>query len=137
MATQCADHVPSSRVVRGRSVVVAAAPDSVAHSSRDHQYQADNEEDEPDDPQDVELEQESCHEKDDSENDHDVYLVSLFDWVCAEILGTGGQCLKASFSLAPACLVLPLNWWTRPSVFMRRTDELQWSVAAAGLANQE
>src|SRR6202161_904310 len=30
-----------------------------------------------------------------------------------------GQCLKASLTLAPACLVLPLNWSARPSVRRR------------------
>ena len=96
---------------RGRLVVVAAAADSVSHPSHHHQHHADDEKDEPDDPQDVDFEQESGDEKDDSKDDHGVYLVSMQMW--GEDNGKSGrapgQCLKASFTLSPACLVLPLN----------------------------
>ena len=98
----------------GGLVVVAAAADGVSHPSHQRQYQADDEEDDPEDQhnmgegegRDEAREQEPEDDKDDSENDHDVYLVSLVDvWE----KDCPGQCLKASLTLAPACLVLPLN----------------------------
>jgi hypothetical protein len=113
----------SSRVVGvlrvAGSVVVAAAADGASHPSHHQQYQADDEEDDPDNQanmgvgegRDEGREEESEDDKDDSEDDHDVYLSFGIRWVVqkyAEKLGTEGQCLKASFSLAPACLVLPL-----------------------------
>ncbi len=52
------------------------------------------------------FEQESGDQKDDSENDHGVYLVSIQMW---DEIRLAGQCLNASLTLAPACLVLPLN----------------------------
>jgi hypothetical protein len=50
-------------------------------------------------------EQKAEDDKDDSENDHGVYLVSVS--MCRRRIALG-QCLKASFIFAPACLVLPL-----------------------------
>jgi hypothetical protein len=72
-------------VTPGRLVVVASAADGVSHPSRDHQYQADDEEDDPEDEanmgegegRDEAREQKPENDKDDSENDHDVYLVSV------------------------------------------------------------
>jgi hypothetical protein len=101
--TRGADHVPSSRVMRGRLVVVAAAADGVAHPSRDHHYQADDQQDDSDDQADMRVgegrderrEEESKDDKDDSEDDHDVYLVSIFRWGGAEILG--GSVFKGVF----------------------------------------
>jgi hypothetical protein len=100
------DHVPWSRVAGGYMwplEVVAAAADSASHPSHHHQYQADDEKDQPDNPQNVDLEQESDDEKDDSKDDHVGYLVSM------QMYWGQGQCLNASFIFAPACLVLPLN----------------------------
>jgi hypothetical protein len=76
---------PTRWVTPGRLVVVAAAADGVSRPSRDHQEQADDEEDDPDDQanmgegegRDEAREQKPEHDKDDSENDHDVYLVSV------------------------------------------------------------
>ena len=65
-------------VACGRSVVVAAAADSVPHPSRGHQYYADDEQDDPDGHQgQVGVEDESGDDEDDSEDDHDDYLVSV------------------------------------------------------------
>jgi hypothetical protein len=65
-----------------RSVVMAAAADSVSRSSRHRQYQTDNEEDDPDDQKkmgegegrDEAREDEPQDYKHNSENDHDGYL---------------------------------------------------------------
>jgi hypothetical protein len=61
----------------GRLEVVAAAADSASHPSHEHQYCADDEQDDADDPQDVDFEHESGDKKDDSEDDHGVYLISV------------------------------------------------------------
>jgi hypothetical protein len=68
----------------GRSVVVPAAADGVSCPSRHGKYHADNEEDHPEDQKkmregeggDKAREQESENDKDYSETDHDVCLVS-------------------------------------------------------------
>src|ERR1700676_3389323 len=107
-----AGHVPSSRVTRGRLVVVASTAEGVSPSSRDHQYQADDDQNDAarrKEAADSGVNEQSDKQEDDSEDDHDVYLVSMVDGVVQKYLESGGQCLTASFSLAPACLVLPLN----------------------------
>jgi hypothetical protein len=79
---------------------VAAAADSASHPSHHHQHHADDEEDDPDDPQDVHFEQESGDQKDDSEDDHGVYLVSI------QMVGrdkAGGSVFERVFDLGP-CL---------------------------------
>src|ERR1700690_23004 len=69
----------------GRSVVVAASADGVSHPSHQHHYQANDEEDDPDDQAKMGVgegrkegrEEEPEDDEEDSEADHDVYLVSV------------------------------------------------------------
>jgi hypothetical protein len=78
-------NVASSRVPRGRLVVVAATADSVARPSCQHEYHADDQEDDPDDEQEMRVgeggdqgrEDQPEDDKDDSEDNHDIYLVSM------------------------------------------------------------
>jgi len=81
--------------VCGRLVVVAATADSVSHPSHDHEHHADDEKYDPNGPQQGDLQQETGDEKDDSEDDHDVYLVSIqMDWA-------GGLVFEGVFDLGP------------------------------------
>lgn len=56
---------------------MTAATDGMSRPPHDHQHQADDEEDDPDRPQRRDLQQKSGDEKDDSENDYGVHLVSI------------------------------------------------------------
>ena len=77
----------SPLVTCGRSVVVAAATNSVSRPSHEHHQQTDDQQDDPDhhanmgegEGRDEGRQEEPEDDKDDSENDHDDYLVSMFD----------------------------------------------------------
>jgi hypothetical protein len=53
-----------------RSEVVAAASDRPSHASHQHEYQADDQNNDPDGPQDADAGQESCDEEDNSDDYH-------------------------------------------------------------------
>jgi hypothetical protein len=55
---------------------VASAADGVTQPTQDHEYQPDDEKDDPDGPQDGDVGQEADEQKDDAENDHDEFLLS-------------------------------------------------------------
>lgn len=59
--------------VQGRvgSEIVAAGADSASRGPQDRQNHANNEQDDPDGPQNRNLQQESGYEQDNSEDDHD------------------------------------------------------------------
>jgi hypothetical protein len=83
----------------GRSVVVAAAADGVSRPSHQHECQADDEEDNPDDQAKMGVgegrnegrEEEPEDDKEDSEADHDVYLVSVDVWEEDGRVSVGGR----------------------------------------------
>jgi hypothetical protein len=96
---------------------MTAAADSVSHPSREHQQQADDQEDYPDDQanmgesegRDEGREDESEHNKDDSEHDHGVHLVFDADMGLLVFVWRTSPPRAGSIVSAVPLLVQPMN----------------------------